>query len=145
MRPIRLALITPMAAIGMSCAHAQDGGVQYLPDQLKWNPSSIAGVQVAPLAGALDKPVYYTYRVKLEKGAIVQPHTHPDARYVTVLSGTLYAGHGDTVGDSTATPFPAGSFFMVPVGVVHYSWAKDGEVVYQESGIGPTATNFLKK
>jgi hypothetical protein len=33
----------------------------------------------------------------------------------------------------------------MPGGQPHYSLAKDGEVVYQESGYGPTGTSFIKK
>jgi hypothetical protein len=33
----------------------------------------------------------------------------------------------------------------MPAGQVHYSWARNGEVTYQESGMGPTGTAFLKK
>jgi hypothetical protein len=43
------------------------------------------------------------------------------------------------------TRYPAGSFVVMPAGQPHYSLAKDGEVVYQESGYGPTGTSFLKK
>jgi hypothetical protein len=53
---------------------------------------------------------------------------------------------GDTVNEKTSKRrFPAGSFFVVPAGHVHYSRAKDGEVTYQESGIGPTSNAYLKK
>jgi quercetin dioxygenase-like cupin family protein len=97
------------------------------------------------LAGPLDKPVFYTQRVHLKKGGLVPPHTHPDTRYTTVLSGTLYVCTGDKVSPDAVTAFPAGSFIITPANVVHCSWAKDGDVVYQESGIGPTATNLLKK
>lgn len=97
------------------------------------------------LAGPLDKPVFYTQRVHLKKGGLVPPHTHPDTRYTTVLSGTLYVCTGDKVAADAVTAFPAGSFIVTPANVVHCSWAKDGDVVYQESGIGPTATNLLKK
>jgi hypothetical protein len=70
---------------------------------------------------------------------MVTPHTHPNARHVTVLAGEVYSGMGDTVNEKTSKRFPAGSFFVVPAGHVHYSRAKDGEVTYQESGIGPTS------
>ena len=32
---------------------------------------------------------------------------------------------------------------MVPAGVPHYMWAKDGEVVIKESGTNPTATDLV--
>jgi quercetin dioxygenase-like cupin family protein len=127
---------------------AQDGAIELLPDQIKWTalpPDVTSGATWMLLVGPLDKPVHYTLRVHLEKGGMVTPHTHPDARYVTVLSGEVYAGMGDTVNEATSKRYPAGSFFVVPPGHVHYSWAKDGEVTYQESGIGPTSNAYLKK
>jgi len=133
-----------MAAV--VAAPAQE--IQLLPDQIKWSnlpPDVTSGATWMMLVGPLDKPVHYTLRVHLEKGGMVTPHTHPDARYVTVLAGEVYAGMSDTVNEATSKRFPAGSFFIVPAGHVHYSWAKDGEVTYQESGIGPTSNTYLKK
>jgi quercetin dioxygenase-like cupin family protein len=128
--------------------HAQDGAIQLLPDQIKMAalpPDVAPGAQFVTLVGPLDKQVHYTLRVHLTKGGMVTPHTHPDARYVTVLAGAVYAGMGNTVNEATSKRFPAGSFFVVPAGTVHYSWAKDDETTYQESGIGPTSNNYVKK
>jgi quercetin dioxygenase-like cupin family protein len=141
-----VALSAAMAAV--VAVHAQDGAIQLLPDQLTWAalpPDVTSGAAWMLLVGPLDKPVHYTLRVHLEKGGMVTPHTHPDARYVTVLSGEVYAGMGDTVNEATSKRYPAGSFFVVPAGRVPYSWAKDGEVTYQESGIGPTSNAYIKK
>jgi len=46
---------------------------------------------------------------------------------------------------SHGTLLPAGSFMIVPAGEAHWSWAKNGDVVYQETGTGPTATNLIKQ
>jgi quercetin dioxygenase-like cupin family protein len=141
-----IALSAAMAAV--VTVYAQDGAIQLLPDQIKWTalpPDVTSGATWMMLVGPLDKPVHYTLRVHLEKGGMVTPHTHPDARYVTVLSGEVYAGMGDTVNEATSKRYPAGSFFIVPAEHIHYSWAKDGEVTYQESGIGPTSNAYLKK
>jgi quercetin dioxygenase-like cupin family protein len=148
MKRPRFAFIGALAAAGAAAAFAQSSVVQFMPDQIKWM-NAPAGVtkdaQAVVLAGPLDKPVPYTQRVRLAAGGMITPHTHPDNRYTTVLSGELYAGLGDTADAAKATRYPAGSFFIMPAGQVHYSVAKDGEVVYQESGYGPTGTNFLKK
>ena len=149
MTKLRATLIALSAAIAAVVAvYAQDGAIQLLPDQVKWSPlppDVAPGAEWMLLVGPLDKPVHYTLRVHLEKGGMVTPHTHPDARYVTVLAGEVYSGTGDTVNEATSKRFPAGSFFVVPAGHVHYSWAKDGEVTYQESGIGPTSNAYIKK
>ena len=73
------------------------------------------------------------------------PHTHPDARHTTVLAGTLYVGFGDVVDESAAVAVPTGAVYVAPAGVAHWVWAKDGEVQYQEAGVGPTATTPIKR
>lgn len=146
-RPTHLVAVL-VASVSSCVAHAQSDGsqaVEIFPDQIKWGPPLPTGGQAAVLSGPLDKPVLYVQRVRLPQGGMVPPHTHPDTRYVTVLSGELYAGRSETMEAEKTTQYPAGSYLVVPAGTVHYSWARNGEVVYQESGIGPTATNFLKK
>jgi quercetin dioxygenase-like cupin family protein len=142
-------LVGLSAVMAVSVAvQAQEASIQLLPEQIKWEalPADVApGAELMVLVGPLDKPVHYTLRVHLDKGGMVTPHTHPDNRYVTVLAGEVYAGMGDTVNEATSRRFPAGSFFVVPAGHVHYSWAKDSEVTYQESGIGPTSSNYVAK
>ena len=137
-----------LAAAGAVAAFAQSGLVQFMPEQIKWAsapPGVTKDTQTAVLAGPLDKPAPYTQRVRIAAGGAVTPHTHPDARYTTVLSGVLTVGLGETYDAAKETRYPAGSFVVMPGGQPHYSLAKDGEVVYQESGCGPTGTSFIKK
>ena len=68
------------------------------------------------------------------------PHTHPDERIVTVLSGNFYLGAGPTFDESKAKELKAGSVIVVPPNVVHWGFAKDSEVTIQEIGVGPSAT-----
>ena len=148
MKTSRLLVAGLLAGAAAAVALAQANLVQFMPDQIKWAagpPGVTKDAQAAVLAGPLDKPVPYTQRVRLAPGGVINPHTHPDARYTTVLSGDLTVGLGDTVDAAKETRYPAGSFVVMPGGQPHYSLAKSGEVVYQESGYGPTGTNFLKK
>ena len=141
-------LFAAVPAVLAAAAFAEGGLVQFLPDQIKWAaapPGITQGAQAAVLSGPLDKANPYTQRVHLAAGGMITPHTHPDNRYTTVLSGELYAGLGETMEAAKTTRYPAGSFFIMPAGQVHYSWARNGEVTYQESGMGPTGTSFLKK
>jgi hypothetical protein len=52
----------------------------------------------------------------------------------------LYVGFGGTVDESTMVAVPAGGVYVAPANQPHYLWAPDGDVVYQESGVGPTGT-----
>jgi quercetin dioxygenase-like cupin family protein len=138
------------AGIGLFClsalALAQTAVIQKLPDEIKFSPIPFApGAEAVYLASDGNKTEMYTLRVRLVKDAKIPPHTHPDTRMVTVLSGELFAGTGPTIDPNQGKLLPVGSFMIMPAGEVHWSWAKNGEVVYEETGNGPTATNLVKK
>jgi quercetin dioxygenase-like cupin family protein len=123
-----------------------DAYVQIAPEAVQWrNFSLVAGVQVSELYGDPDKVGIYTFRVKMQNGAKLQIHTHPDTRVITVLSGTLYAGRGERYDTANETVFSVGSFFSVPAGAPHYTRAGEGEVIYQENGFGPTRFDELQR
>lgn len=116
------------------------------PDQAQWaSPPALPGVHGAWLLGTENGSGIYQFRVRLEPGAKIPPHTHPDERNSTVLTGTLYVGFGEQEDTATMIAVPPGAIYVAPANVPHYLWAKDGEVVYQESGVGPSATNILSK
>jgi quercetin dioxygenase-like cupin family protein len=73
------------------------------------------------------------------------PHTHPDQRILTVLSGTYHSGLGTVFDEAKLRPFHSGSVLIVPANTPHYALAKDGETIVQEVGAGPTATNIWPK
>ena len=54
--------------------------------------------------------------------------------------GTLYFGVGEQWDESKLKGYPAGTFFSEPSKTPHYVWAKDGEVILQITGMGPTGT-----
>ncbi len=125
---------------GIAPAHGK-GPAPVLPEELRWfSPPNNAALQGAWVLGAEDKPGPYLLRVKLAAGGKVPPHTHPDVRNSTVLAGTLYVGFGPTFDEKKVVAVPTGGVYVAPADVAHYVWAKDGAVVYQESGVGPTAT-----
>jgi quercetin dioxygenase-like cupin family protein len=81
--------------------------------------------------------------VRLTAGARIPPHTHPDSRHTTVLTGTLYVGFGEASDDARLVAVPQGGIYLAPANLPHYLWARDGDVVYQESGVGPTGNQFI--
>jgi quercetin dioxygenase-like cupin family protein len=113
--------------------------VQVTPEQLVWTPYPAGGMQ-AFLLGNSSQRGTYVVRIRLPAGLKLAPHRHPDGRIVTVLSGTMYFALGAS-GDSTRLKaFPAGSVWTEPPGAPHYAWAKDGEVVLQIVGTGPSGS-----
>ncbi len=115
-----------------------------LPEQLHWTtPPDIPAVRSAWLIGSEQQSGTYAVRVRLAANGRIPPHTHPDTRYSTVLSGTLYVGLGSKFDAAALVAVPAGGVYVAPAGVAHFLWAKDGEVIYQEAGVGPTGTKVL--
>lgn len=141
MRSIVIGVLLTAVGLG-GLAVAQSAAVRpILPQSLVWvtRPNNPA-VQGAWVLGAESKPGPYLFRVKLAAGGKIPPHTHPDERNSTVLQGTIYVGFGAVFDETKVVAIPPGAVYVAPANVAHYVWAKDGEAVYQESGIGPTAT-----
>ena len=68
----------------------------------------------------------------LEAGEVVPPHaTDSGLRLLTVLSGDLFWGDGDTVDETRETLYPAGSILTVPHGENHWLAARNGDLRLQ--------------
>jgi quercetin dioxygenase-like cupin family protein len=136
------------ALLAASNAYAQAEPAQateVLPGDVKWTNTPTPGVQLGVVYGNLLQPGLYVVRMKMAADSKVLPHTHPDTRYVTVLSGNMYFGLGDTFDPDKMKAYPPGSLITVPANTPHYVWMKDGEGIIQDVGIGPTATNRLAR
>ena len=135
------------AVVAVSLAFGQTPAPQpVLPDTLKWfSPPNNPMARGAWMIGGEKEVGSYIFRVMLAKGGKLPVHTHPDSRNTTVLSVTLYVGFGETFDESKVVAVPAGGIYVAPANVPHYLWAKDGDVTYQEGGVGPTATVPLRQ
>lgn len=115
-----------------------------LPESLRWEgPPNIPALKAAWILGAEQKPGPYILRVKLAANGLIPPHTHPDERNTTVLSGTIYVGSDEIFDERKVVAVPAGAVYVAPANLPHYVWAKDGNAEYQEAGVGPTSTVIL--
>jgi quercetin dioxygenase-like cupin family protein len=123
---------------------AADAPTPVQPDALEWrSPPGNPRVEAAWVVGSEDASGLYALRVRIHPGGSIPPHVHPDTRYSTVLTGTLYVGFGERQDEASMLAVPAGGVYLAPAGVPHYLSARDREVVYQEGGFGPTATRLL--
>jgi quercetin dioxygenase-like cupin family protein len=128
-----------------SGAFGETGPVVKFPADIPYGPAAEGRPQIAQLYGDPAKPGFYILRMKFPAGTKIVPHTHPEeVRTLTVLSGTLYFGFGDTWDDAAAKPFPPGTFFTETPTSPHFVWAKDEDVIVQVSGIGPSGFNPVK-
>lgn len=144
MRPLRLAVFLWIGSLAGLALAETPLPIPILPDRLTWvRPPHHPALQSAWMVGTESQTGLYLLRVKLAPGGRIPPHIHPDERTTTVLSGTLYVGFGETFDETTVVAIPSGAVYVAPAEVPHYVWAKEGEVLYQEMGMGPTGTVFI--
>ena len=124
-------------------SHAQNA---FTPDQVKWGPAPPfiqAGAQLAVLEGdPMAASGDFTIRLKMPDGYKIAPHTHPARENVTVLSGTLKVGMGDTFDATKMMSFGPGSFAYLDPSMHHYA-AASGETVIQIHGMSPVKFNYI--
>jgi quercetin dioxygenase-like cupin family protein len=135
-----------LLALSAPPAQGQDGGaVRFRPDEIKYIKTP-AGTENAVLFGKPSESGLFSMRTRIPAGAKIPPHWHPDvSRTVVVLSGTLYFGLGERWDETKMEPRPAGTFFSEAPKQPHFAWAKDGEVILQVTGIGPTGTVLIEQ
>ena len=124
---------------------AAPGVVAVTPAEMKWASQgglAAPGMEQLNLLGDPAKPGPYTLRLKFPKGFKIAPHTHPDSREVTILSGTFATGYGEKFDAANLKILPAGSFYTEPANVPHYIEIKE-DVVLQVSGVGPSGRRFV--
>jgi quercetin dioxygenase-like cupin family protein len=108
------------------------------------NPNLLPGGMIAVVAGAPGEAGPYATRVSLPADFKVMPHTHPDARLYTVISGTFTIGLGTEVDSTKLAWLQAGDVYVLPANTPHYHWTVNGPTIFQVSGIGPTGTRYLR-
>lgn len=104
-----------------------------------WQPAPAflaKGAQIAVLQGDPGAAGVYTIRLKLPEGYVIAPHFHPTDEQVTVISGHLLIGMGDTVDRFKARRLSAGDYATAPAQSHHYAIAADPTIV-QIHGAGP--------
>lgn len=144
MRTLYVILALVLVLLGSSGAMVQSGHVMLGPDEIKWGaaPSSLPrGVMLAVIEGKPSEPGPFTMRLKFPAGFKVAPHSHPAIEHLTVLSGTINFGRGDTFDTGKLTPMRAGSFMVMPVGTNHFVETKE-ETVVQVHGVGPWGIKY---
>lgn len=114
-------------------------------ENIKWSPFPAFPPQarLAILVGNPKEPGPYVVRVKVPAGVILMPHTHPEDRIYTVISGVFYIGLGTKFDASKLKAYPPGSVVVLPGNTPHFHWAKSGEYVTQVSAIGPLGISYV--
>lgn len=106
-----------------------------LPDKINWVKT--ATQDTAILQGDPAKPGLYMELIRWHAGNMSRPHTHPNARYITVISGTWWLGWGPTYDPASTFPAKAGTYVVHHANQLHYDGAKDEDCVILIVGEGP--------
>src|ERR1700722_9324475 len=141
----RMMVMAVFAVAASGVAKDSPNFVRISPADVHWQDIPDGhGAQQATLVGNPDKPGMYVVRVKFPPHVMDRPHWHPNARYVTVLEGTWYAGTGNTFDVAHAVPLPPGSFMLHPAKAVHWDGSGGNEtVIVQIVGEGPGESTLV--
>jgi quercetin dioxygenase-like cupin family protein len=101
-----------------------------------------AGAKIAVLEGDPAKPGPFTLRLQFPAGYRVPPHWHPADEHVTVISGSVAIGMGETFDEAALKELGVGGFAMMRTGTRHFARSKDGAVI-QLHGIGPWGLTYV--
>jgi hypothetical protein len=107
------------------------------PDQIEWKDNG--GNRTANLFGDPAKPGLYVQLLTWLKGDhFSRPHSHPNDRFISVLSGTWWVGTGNTFDPEHLTvPLKTGSFATHFAKQVHWDGARDEDTTLLLIGEGP--------
>jgi quercetin dioxygenase-like cupin family protein len=148
-RVIRLGHLLGFALPALTAtALAQDTAprvVALTPGEMKWTSQgglASPGMEQFNLIGDPAKRGPYTLRLKFPKGLRIAPHTHPDSREVTIISGTFATGYGEKFDAAKLKVLPAGSFYTEPANFPHFIEI-DEDTILQVSGMGPSGRQFV--
>ena len=124
------------SALAQNAAH---DGKELTPGDISFedNPAFPKGAQTAVVYGDPSKPGLFIIRAKFPPNYVVPPHTHPVFESVTVLTGSMGSGMGETVDKSKGKMLGPGSLLLLPANHAHYVWAGDEETIIQVAANGP--------
>jgi quercetin dioxygenase-like cupin family protein len=116
-----------------------------LPDDVDWRPFPAfpPTARLAVVVGDPTGPGLYTTRVKVPAGVKLMPHTHPEDRLYTVISGVFYIGLGEQFDPERLQAYPPGAVVALPGGTAHFHWARSGEYITQISALGPLGMDYV--
>jgi quercetin dioxygenase-like cupin family protein len=114
-------------------------------DQLDWRPASPdlpRGAQISVLMGDPTAAGPFVVRLRAPAGYQVAAHKHPDIETITVLTGALRFGEGQSLDPQREKFLHAGDFASASPGVGHW-FVVNEDAVLQVGGTGPWKIDYL--
>jgi quercetin dioxygenase-like cupin family protein len=133
------------ALLGLGLVLTSAAAAQSPAPALKWGPAPPffpAGARFAVLQGDPGATGVYTVRLSMPPGYTIKPHFHPTDEHVTVISGALVLGMGDSVKTKGATLLTAGGFLTAKANQHHFAMAR-GRTIVQVHGEGPFTITYV--
>jgi hypothetical protein len=139
--------VAVVCSAAISTAYAQSAPSPHqmvVPNDLKWTsvPSLPCGSQLALIEGPMNEAKPFTFRLKFPANCKIPPHYHPAIEHVTVISGGLHMGTGDTIDTAKGMLVPTGGVAIMQPQVHHYAWTTE-ETIAQVHGIGPWGLTYV--
>jgi quercetin dioxygenase-like cupin family protein len=118
-------------------AELNPAALQVIPfDTLKFKGEP-GSQQTAVVFGDPAKPGLYGIVIKWPPHTNSRPHSHPNDRYVTVLSGVWWVNTGPRFTPDTMVAMRPGAFVIHYANQIHYDGAKDDPAMIYIVGMGP--------
>jgi hypothetical protein len=110
---------------------AQSHHVLVKADAVKWAPAPPlpAGAEIAVLEGDPGAKGTVTLRLKFPANYDIPAHWHSMTERVTVLTGALNVGMGDTLDRKTSQRLDPGGFVSLPGKMNHFAWTTTPTIV----------------
>jgi len=125
-------LLLPLLLATAAAAFAGDATVLVPAENVRWGPAPVAlpaGAEISVLEGDPGQKGAVTLRLRFPANYVLPPHWHSMTERVTVLSGTLNVGMGDTLDRSGSQALEPGGFVSLPARMHHYAWTAIPTVV----------------
>ena len=132
--------LTGLGAASTARAEIDPTSITVLPfDKLEFHKVP-NGAETAKVFGDPNKPGAYGIVIKWPPHLNTHPHSHPNERVITVLSGTFWVGTGAKYRPESMVPNKPGSFITDVANQIHYDGTKDDTAMIYITGMGPAPT-----
>jgi hypothetical protein len=119
----------------------------FLPaSQMGWTDAPYdlpPGAKATILGGDLSRPGPFVIRLQLHTGYRIPPHWYQGDINLTVISGILGVGLGETWDNAALQPLMTGGFLSFPAGTRHFLVA-EAPTLLQLQGAGPLAIHYAR-
>jgi quercetin dioxygenase-like cupin family protein len=129
---VRLTTLAAGLTLAAGSLAAQAPHVLVPADKVQWGPAPPAlpaGAQIAVLEGNPSEKGTVTLRLQFPANYSIPPHWHSMAERVTVLTGALNVGMGDTLDRKGSQRLDPGGFVSLPANMHHFAWTATPTVV----------------